>query len=685
MGRLIPPRARTRGSRSVVLATAIGMLVAFGSIAGAVHSGGSVNNDLFELGPTASPVTNLTNATNIVGNQAAGPDWNDLCAADSNGDIVKRDTDSDTIPDALELYGGHGIACIDDALAVAGAVDDTVFASSNKNGDAVDSWNWDTGNVPVKDDLSNVYGFAIEDGGDLIVYAGLERLSPNGDSHVDIEFTQQEVVLDKEPPCGTDGTDGAGDGTPCEFDGIRTDNDIIVSLDYTKGGALGSLEIRKWQSGAYVPVVTLTSAGCNVAFNGVAADAICGFTNEVAIAGGDWDSYDSHAAVISTLPANAFAEFGVNVNEALGLSEVPCFSTINAHTRSSQSFTAELKDFASARFELCAPSTDLSISADVSSATYHAGDTVTLTYTEANDGIDPLHPPTSSTLPGDLVGGNGGWVQDDNCSPILHSLGEDDTNTSEDESDYNEGDTDTDNVLDPEETWTFECSYSASTTLTHEVIAHGIDKRFDPDVDVTYCEDDGVGGHPPLGIGPGGTGLNGAGQFCDPDERATITITVINPSTSLVQTVQADLTFTYYETNDEPGSELTEPTGGWVTDDNCSPVTGVPGLDDDSLPSDSSHNIGDSDNDNKLDGGETWVFECTKSTTEGADFSQTNTATGHGIDSLGFDVTYCTDGSGTGGEGPNSSNEFCDADEQDAVTVTITHASPNPSPLPSPS
>ncbi|HEX9711235.1 MAG TPA: hypothetical protein VGB52_01625 [Actinomycetota bacterium] len=666
----------------MVFGTAVAMVFAFGSIAGAVHSNGSVNNDLFELGPTAAPVTGATDATNIIGNQAAGPDWDNLCDANGVSDgfvhsnIVIRDDDDNTIPDAFETYGGRGVACIGDDLSVAGAVDRTIFAESNKNNDDPDTWNWDTGNVPVKDDLSNVYGFAIEDEGDLIIYAGLERLSPNGDSHVDIEFTQQEIVLDKDSPCDGDGVP-EGDTKPCEFFGERTENDLIVSLDYTNGGALGSLEIRRWTGTTYEVVFHSNGTGCNDTddITDVAADAICGFTNEVPIDGGVWVNFNSHAAVIEDLPTNAFAEFGVNVNEVFGLSEVPCFSTINAHTRSSQSFTAELKDFATARFELCAPSTDVGVSADVT--TIHGGDSVTFTYTEENDGIDPLHPPVPGDADPTQTDGNGGWVVDDGCTPVLHTLGSaSDALTSD--ATHNIGDLNNNNVLDPGETWTFTCTTTISATQTNTVIAHGIDKRFDPDVDVTYCTD---------GIGPGGTGLNGDGEFCDPDERAQITITVINPSTALVKTAQATITFRYYETNDEAGGELTAPVpgdasptqtdgnGGWVVDDNCSPVLHVLGSTSDSLDSDATHNIGDLDNDNKLDGGETWVFNCVESTTEGADFNQTNTATGHGIDAIGDDVTYCT---------TPTTGQFCDTDERDAVTVTITHASPNPSPLPSP-
>src|SRR5207244_7230588 len=60
--------------------------------------------------------------------------------------------------------------------------------------------------------------------------------------------------------------------------------------------------------------------------------------------GGPWANYDNHGNVITTLPANAFTEMGVDITNVLG--ESPCLSTFMGKTRSSASFTSELKDFA---------------------------------------------------------------------------------------------------------------------------------------------------------------------------------------------------------------------------------------------------------------------------------------------------------------------------------------------------
>jgi len=112
---------------------------------------------------------------------------------------------------------------------------------------------------------------------------------------------------------------------------------VVITMDFTQGGSLGGLEVRTWDGVAFSAPV-LVPAGCD------GTDIVCGFNNNETIAGGDWDSFDSHGDVIANLTANTFTEIGVNISAIVG--ETPCFGTIQAKTRSSQEFTAELKDFA---------------------------------------------------------------------------------------------------------------------------------------------------------------------------------------------------------------------------------------------------------------------------------------------------------------------------------------------------
>ncbi len=275
----------------------------------------AVHEGPFELGDgTGAPGTG-----DILGSGAQpGPDWADLF----NADGTLKDSDTDGIPDAREVFGGIAATFLADQTSQSGATDDTNFAQSNKNNDSISTWNWETGNNPPKDDLANVYAYASENSaGEVVIYTGLERLAPEGDSHVDFEFNQAAIGLDKTPPCGSDGTGGASDSDPCEFTGEKTVNDILVVMDFLNGGALGFVEVRRWDGTQYVLLETLGGEGCT------GDNFICAFNNGGNIDGGPWPNYDRHGAVIAELEKNAFTEIGINVTQLLG-GFVPCSVTI---------------------------------------------------------------------------------------------------------------------------------------------------------------------------------------------------------------------------------------------------------------------------------------------------------------------------------------------------------------------
>lgn len=576
--RIIGPTGSRRRRRILPAALIAAALLAIFITAGAqaVH-----DDNFFELGGIQ--------AADILGdgNVANGPDWADLFNASGN----PIDSDNNGVPDFKQIYGGHAAAFIADASSAGGATDPTTFSgfgTSNKNNDPISTadcanrtppltgsnctpWGWDAGNVPAKDDLTNVYAYEVINPANshLILYGGIEREDPSGDSHVDLEFFQDQVAL----------------GTKPVFTGIRTVNDVIVTMEFLQGGALGSVTIRRWNGTEYVQVGVAGGEGC-FASPGGTADSICAFNNGANIDGGPWPNYDNHGKLITQLQKNAFTEMGVDLTALLNAN--PCLSTFMGKTRSSQSFTAELKDFAGPHnFDVCQPSTTLSASAGV---TIPSGGSTVLSFSETNDGNEAL-------LNASVSANNG-------CSPA-----------------YSSGDTDNDGKLDPGETWVFTCTVSPTTTTTYTAIGTGTGELSGKTI--TFCPDPNS---PP------------SGTTCDQDERAQVTVTVIHPSTSLRKTAQLNITYTYRESNtgDDPLSNVS------VSDDKCSPVT---------------YASGDANNNSKLDPGETWVFTCTTSTTDGADFNQTNTGTGSGTDSLGSPA-------------PST-------DESDSVTVTVTHNAPN--------
>lgn len=305
----------------VVTATALMTLGITSSAFAAVD-----NNGLFQLGDgNHTPGSGTIQPQNPV----PPPDWANLF--DSSGNVVN-------------LYGGITAAFVRDDISAGSAVDNTVYSGGpgDKNQDPISQWTWTTSSVPVKDDVGNAYAYAKTDSnGHLIIYIGAERLSNGGDSHIDVEFFQKPVGLDHSVPCPS--------GQQCHFTGSNTNGDVLVNLDFTNGGTFAGLTVRERQEGAtnnYVQVGSLSAQGCNT------DGTICAYTNGGTIPGGSWPSFDSHGAVTNSLPSNAFAEYGVDVTALLGQNNL-CFSTVQVKTRSSQSFTATLKDFALHGFEKC--------------------------------------------------------------------------------------------------------------------------------------------------------------------------------------------------------------------------------------------------------------------------------------------------------------------------------------------
>ncbi len=335
----------SRAAKSLVMLLAWVMIGS--ALLGAAQPAGAVHlNNQFELGPGIP--SDEGGLTDILGDGVAadGPDWGIIPGAvpdgifDGSGNVV--------FPGAIARF-------LADDLAQGSAVDTTTYSGaggSNKNSDPISAWHWATGNVPAKDDLSNVYAYATLYGGHLIIYVGFERIASNGDSHIDLEFFRDNVRLNQTPPCTV---------SACDWLGSRTIGDIIVSMDFQNGGAFGTMTVRRWDGTAYVLIASITGAGCNAATGSLPVDVICGFNNNGPINGGPWPNYDSHGHVITTLPTNAFTEFGVDITSLEGTT--PCLSTVLGKTRSSQSFTAELKDFAGpAGFPLC--SANIAITGD---------------------------------------------------------------------------------------------------------------------------------------------------------------------------------------------------------------------------------------------------------------------------------------------------------------------------------
>src|SRR5215471_11891406 len=167
---------------------------------------GTIFDGVFELGPgLANPDGSESGVTNILGDGSAatGPDWRD---------IMTPLTPTALAPDRGVFnpnsgFGGEG-AFLSDDVSANSLNDRTVYSGGpgDKNSDIVSDWTWATSSVPAKDDVGNAYVWtktvtAPDGTAHKLLFVGVEREDPSGDSHVDIEFFQAAVGLDRTPPC----------------------------------------------------------------------------------------------------------------------------------------------------------------------------------------------------------------------------------------------------------------------------------------------------------------------------------------------------------------------------------------------------------------------------------------------------------------------------------------------------
>ncbi len=222
-------------------------------------------------------------------------------------------------------------------------LDTTLFSGSNKNsaliGPGDKGWDWDMGDGgPQKNDITNTYFHTRVDPvtGDRWVFVGAETRSINGDSHADFEFNQAGVIQVGE-------TDGELIGLGP--DGGRTVDDFLITIDFETGGESPVASIRFWDGGSFVLVSV--------------PDSVYSAANLVDIdhpTTGTWTHYTGDGAETSLLTRLQFVEGAANLT-ALGIAVDPCSpdATFMVKTRSSSSWTSDLKDYALVYFPLEPP------------------------------------------------------------------------------------------------------------------------------------------------------------------------------------------------------------------------------------------------------------------------------------------------------------------------------------------
>lgn len=227
----------------------------------------------------------------------------------------------------------------------------SIFTGGRKDIQLIDDWAHKSGSVPDKDDITNAYAAAYNDGGELVVYFGADRISNVGDAYLGFWFFKDAV-------------EAIGGG---EFIGEHKIGDTLVLVNFPQAAkAKPLIQVVEWVGNACrkadssKPVVgdcvaknlilratgTGTNGG-NLVCN--SANTVCAITNSGTV-DAPWP-YDSKDGFHNEFPFETFFEGGINLTQVIGGDT--CFSSFMAETRSSSSFTAALKDFVLGSFETC--------------------------------------------------------------------------------------------------------------------------------------------------------------------------------------------------------------------------------------------------------------------------------------------------------------------------------------------
>ena len=235
---------------------------------------------------------------------------------------------------------------------------------------------------PNKSDLKN-FGTYLEEStsGDFLHLFWHRVQDPSGTTNMDFEFNQSETI-------------SSNNVTP-----VRTEGDILIQYDLSQGGTNPQLFVAYWLTdGTFNPPnpdQTVTTANCvasnsfpcwGLRANLTSAGDATGSINTTAIPSADSDGLAPPGQVVS---ARTFGEATVDFSAIVGSDECVSFGSAYLKSRSSDSFTAAMKDF------IAPADVDLTNCAKViiHKVTDPSGDPASFDYTTElvtqDDGTDP--------------------------------------------------------------------------------------------------------------------------------------------------------------------------------------------------------------------------------------------------------------------------------------------------------
>ena len=356
--------------------------------------------------PVPSPTVDVTTAFELEGNIKDDPnfpndgkeDWERLnCEVPYTGSATAH---TGVVADAapLSIYTGGGSKDTYDINNTSAS--GTVAASDT-------SWLFKDGAVPDKDDITNGYAASYVKDGQTLLYVGGERVSNAGDAFIGTWFFQNPVF---NASAGLDGIPGNTDDVEFADGTFRSApsataplarhafGDILVLANFPGGVAASDAKVFEWVQTPGLDGISgngddgpctnddtafggTTVGNCPIAgFNNrgkpitrCASSTLCditpgvntiktaiGFTNGAPLSetaeGVCWPYASKVETSTDEIPVNSFFEVGINLS-ALGLGG-ECFPSFALETRSSESVTAQLKDFVLHAFQSCGSSCD---------------------------------------------------------------------------------------------------------------------------------------------------------------------------------------------------------------------------------------------------------------------------------------------------------------------------------------
>src|SRR5437870_1991034 len=133
-----------------------------------------------------------------------------------------------------------------------GCGDATEFASGgSKDNLDISNWKFTCGKSQDKDEITDAYAALYQQGTNLFLVFGADRLDDSGAATIGFWFFQNAVSII------TNGPNVGG------FSGVHTVGDLLVVSDFTSGGSTSTNRIFKWVGGTNPLSNLTTGADCN--------------------------------------------------------------------------------------------------------------------------------------------------------------------------------------------------------------------------------------------------------------------------------------------------------------------------------------------------------------------------------------------------------------------------------------